>query len=180
MARRSLLDPTKHNCARFAACDHATPVLYGEEQPGLTLRPGPQPELDTRNRRLHQIGELTIAGHTHFVGRTWQLDGLGADFIGSGAGARVKPVAVVTGLGGMGKTALTAETLALSESRFEMGVALPSQAERAGGGGHAARHPYRSSMPNWAAIIEHVKGRPADAFTVPPMQSLPGRSGWSD
>jgi hypothetical protein len=31
----------------------------------------------------------------------------------------VKPVALITGLGGMGKTALIAEALALWESRFE-------------------------------------------------------------
>jgi len=44
---------------------------------------------------------------------------LGADFIGSATGAEVKPVAVITGLGGMGKTALVAEALGLWESRFE-------------------------------------------------------------
>ena len=60
-----------------------------------------------------------MAGHEHFVGRTWELAGLGADFIGSSGGAEVKPVAVITGLGGMGKTALIAEALALWESRFD-------------------------------------------------------------
>ena len=43
MARQSLLDPKKHDPARYAVCDHATPVLYGAEQPGLTLAEGPQP-----------------------------------------------------------------------------------------------------------------------------------------
>src|SRR5262249_60171384 len=71
------------------------------------------------NSRLPQIAELTPAGQEHFVGRTWELAGLGADFIGSSHGAEVKPVALITGLGGMGKTALTAEALALWESRFE-------------------------------------------------------------
>ena len=94
-------------------------MLYGAEQPGLTLPKGRSPGLDTRNPRLHAIAELTTAGHEHFVGRTWELAGLGADFIGSSGGAEVKPVAVITGLGGMGKTALTAEALALWESRFE-------------------------------------------------------------
>ena len=119
MARQSLRDPKKHDLARFAACDHATPVLYGAEQPGLTLPKGRSPALEPRNPRLHAITELTIAGHKHFVGRTWELAGLGADFIGSSGGTEVKPVAVITGLGGMGKTALTAEALALWESRFE-------------------------------------------------------------
>lgn len=119
MARNSLLDPQSHDGARYSACDHATPVLYGTEQLGLTLQMGRSPSLDTRNPRPHQITELTIAGHEHFVGRTWELAELGSDFIGSSHGTEVKPVAVITGLGGMGKTALTAETLALWESRFE-------------------------------------------------------------
>jgi hypothetical protein len=119
LARESLRDPRKPRFARFAACDHATPVLYGAEQPGLALPQGRSPGLVTRDPRLHRIAELTTAGHEHFVGRTWELAGLGAEFIGSRAGAEVRPVAVITGLGGMGKTALTAEALALWEDRFE-------------------------------------------------------------
>ena len=52
-------------------------MLYGSEHPGLTLLHGRSPGLDTRNRRLHQITELSAAGHKHFVGRTWELAGLG-------------------------------------------------------------------------------------------------------
>ena len=40
MGRRAVRDPNRHKQASFAICDHATPVLYGEEQPGLTLRDG--------------------------------------------------------------------------------------------------------------------------------------------
>jgi tetratricopeptide (TPR) repeat protein len=119
MARQVLLDPHRSDYARYNVCDHATPVLYGAEHPGLTLQSGRSPGLNTRNPRLHKIAELTMVGHAHFVGRTWELAGLGADFIGSSRGAEVKPVALITGLGGMGKTALTAEALALWESRFE-------------------------------------------------------------
>lgn len=119
LARQAMLDTRKHNAAQFAACDHATPVLYGEEDPRLTLVKGRSPDLNPRSPRLHQIIELTTAGHEHFVGRTWELAGLGADFIGASTGAEVKPVAFITGLGGMGKTALVAEALALWETRFE-------------------------------------------------------------
>ena len=119
LARQALLDGKKHDLARFAVCDHATPVLYGAEQPGLTLVKGRSPEINPRSPRLHQIAELTTASHEHFVGRTWELAGLGSDFIGSSTGAEVKPVAVITGLGGMGKTALVAEALALWETRFD-------------------------------------------------------------
>jgi tetratricopeptide (TPR) repeat protein len=119
MARQSLLDPRKHQTDHYSICDHATPVLYGTEQPGLALPPGRSPALDSRHPRLHHISELTMAGHPHFVGRTWELAGLGAEFIGPSHGAEVKPLALITGLGGMGKTALTAEALALWESRFK-------------------------------------------------------------
>ena len=87
---------------------------------GVDLAEGPRLALEPRNTRLHAIAELTTAGHEHFVGRTWELAGLGADFIGSSGGAEVKPVAVITGLGGMGKTALAAEALA------PLGVAVRS------------------------------------------------------
>ena len=119
LARQALLDGKRHDPARFAVCDHATPVLYGAEQPGLTLAEGGSPDLNRRDPRLHRIAELTLASHEHFVGRTWELVGLGSDFIGASTGDKVKPVALVTGLGGMGKTALVAEALALWEARFK-------------------------------------------------------------
>lgn len=119
LARKALLDEKQHLPAHFAACDHATPVLYGEAHPGLSVTPGRSPSLNPRNRRLHPINELTLKEHAHFVGRTWELAGLGAQFIGASTSEQVKPVAVIHGQGGMGKTALTAEALALWESRFE-------------------------------------------------------------
>lgn len=119
MARRSLLDPRRHDPARFHPCDHATPVLYGEELPGPVPPPGRSSALDARSPRLLRVDDLAAAAHEHFVGRTWELDGLGAGFIGSGVGNDTQPVALITGLGGMGKTALAAEAVALWESRFQ-------------------------------------------------------------
>ena len=123
LARRALLAGPAEAPAWFQVCDHATPVLYGEEEPGLTLRPGRGGAPDARSRRLHQIAELTTAAHPHFVGRTWELARLGAAFIGSGIGtgpgAQTSPVAVIVGLGGMGKTALAAEALDLWEQGFD-------------------------------------------------------------
>lgn len=118
-ARKELANRNSNNTPRFASCDHATAVLYGVEQPGLTLVKGPSPDIQAQNRLLHAIGELTSVSHEHFVGRTWELAGLGADFIGSRTGNEVKPVAVITGLGGMGKTALVAEALDLWTDRFD-------------------------------------------------------------
>ncbi len=163
MARQAMLDGKKHDPARFGVCDHATPVLYGEEQPGLTLAKGRSPGLNPRNPRLHQIAELTTTEHEHFVGRTWELVGLGSDFIGSSTGAEVKPVAVVTGLGGMGKTALTAEALALWESRFEWVLlyqAKPNRLEFE----TTLRDIHLKLMGELKLYHHHVRANPADAI----------------
>lgn len=163
MARKLLLDPKRATRAHFVVCDHATPVLYGESDPGLALQKGRSPALDTRNPRLHQITELTTAGHEHFVGRTWELADLGAEFIGSSHGAEVKPVAVITGLGGMGKTALVAEALALWESRFEWVLlyqAKPNRLEF----DTLLRDIHLKLNAELGRYHEHVKARPADAI----------------
>jgi len=162
-ARRSLLEGKKHDRARFAVCDHATPVLYGAEQPGLTLAKGRSPDLNLRNPRLHHIVELTTAAHEHFVGRTWELTGLGAEFIGSTTGAEVKPVAVITGLGGMGKTALVAEALALWESRFEW-VLLYQAKPNALGFSATLRDIHLKLMGELKLYHDHVRANPADAI----------------
>jgi len=173
MARRALLDLHRPDRARFDVCDHATPVLYGAEHPGLNLQRGRSPGLDTRNPRLHQIAELTTAGHEHFVGRTWELAELGADFIGSSSGAEVMPVALITGLGGMGKTALTAEALALWESRFEW-VLLYQAKPNALGFDATLRDIHLKLYTELGRYHDHVQARPADAIYRAPEAEFPG------
>lgn len=163
LARQAMLDAKKHDRARFSVCDHATPVLYGAEQPGLTLAKGRSPDFNPRNPRLHPITELTTAGHEHFVGRTWELAGLGADFIGSSTGAEVKPVAVITGLGGMGKTALVAEALSLWETRFEW-VLLYQAKPNALGFEATLRDIHMQLTGELKLYHNHVKVNPADAI----------------
>jgi tetratricopeptide (TPR) repeat protein len=163
MARQSLLDPKNHDAAHYDACDHATPVLYGDEHPGLALRHGRSPALDIRDPRLHRIVELTTAGHEHFVGRTWELAGLGADFIGAATGAEVKPVAVITGLGGMGKTALAAESLDLWEARFDW-VLLYQAKPNALGFETTLRDIHMKLNAELDRYHIHLKTRPADAI----------------
>jgi tetratricopeptide (TPR) repeat protein len=163
LAREALRDGRKHDLSRFAVCDHATPVLYGAEQPGLAPAKGRSPALNPRNPRLHQVAELTMAAHEHFVGRTWELDGLGAAFIGSSGGAEATPVAVITGLGGMGKTALAAEALALWESRFEW-VLLYQAKPNALGFEATLRDIDLKLRGELGRYHEHVKARPADAI----------------
>ncbi len=163
LARQAMLDTNQHNAAQFAICDHATPVLYGEEDPRLTLLKGRSPELNPRNPRLHQITELSTASHEHFVGRTWELAGLGADFIGASTGAEVKPVAVIAGLGGMGKTALVAEALALWETRFEWVLLYQAKPNALGFDGFL-RDAHLKLMGELGRYHDHVKARPADAI----------------
>jgi len=176
MARQAMRDPKKHEQARFAACDHATPVLYGAERFGLIVPEGRSPALDTRDPRLHRIAELTVAEHKHFVGRTWELAGLGADFIGASHSVEAKPVAVITGLGGMGKTALAAEALALWQTRFQWVLiyqakpnALPFEA--------TLTDIHLKLMGELGRYHDHVRSNPADAIhrAATPEFTGPGR-----
>ncbi len=149
--------------APFAAADPATPVLYGEEDPRLSWKEGRSSALDTRERRLHQIAELTVAEHAGFVGRTWELAGLGASFIGSAESSNVKPVALVTGLGGMGKTALAAEAIDLWEQRFEW-VLLYQAKPNALGFDTTLRDIHLKLYAEQGRYHDHVQQHPADAI----------------
>ena len=174
MARQSLLDDGKHDPATYSVCDHATPVLYGAEHPGIELPEGRSPALDDRVRRLHQIGELTASNHEHFVGRTWQLAELGSDFIGSRRGEETTPVAVITGLGGMGKTALTAEALSLWDSRF--GWLFMYQAKPTPLGFDATfRDIHMKLNAELGRYHDHVQSHRADAIFRPPSAEFSGR-----
>lgn len=156
-ARKRLLSASDQS--RYAPCDHATPLLYGAEHPGLRWENGRSPALNPRDPRLHQIAELTLAQHEHFVGRTWELARLGAQFIG----ADTTPVAVITGLGGMGKTALTAEALSLWQTRFDWVLlyqAKPNKLEFE----TFLRDVHLKLVGELGRYHDHVKARPADAI----------------
>ena len=67
LARRSLLDPKKHDLAHYGACDHATPVLYGAEQPA------PSPFRSARRQAPRPT--CGSAGTQRFLRRDTQGDG---------------------------------------------------------------------------------------------------------
>jgi len=163
-ARKDLANPGKHTAAHYAACDHATPVLYGAEQSGVKPPTGRSPALNPRDPRLHRIAELGSASHPHFVGRTWELAGLGANFIGAGGGTEIQPVAVVTGLGGMGKTALVAEALALWEQRFDWVLLYQAKPPNSLGFDATLRDIDRKLAEELGRYHAHVQARPADAI----------------
>ena len=173
MARQAMLDGKKHDSARFSVCDHATPILYGEEQPGLRLDEGESPELNPRDPRLHQIVELSNMGHEHFVGRTWELVELGASFIGSKKGAGGKPIAVITGLGGMGKTALTAEALALWVMRFRWVLLYQAKPNALGFDATLRDIHLKLIAEEGQRYYKHIKKFPPMPFTAMPPPSSP-------
>src|SRR5882672_5894084 len=111
-ARRALLAPAVDQ-RLYSPCDHATPILYGETQPGVAPPEGENAEFEPRGNRRHRIAELDARTHAHFVGRTWELAALEREFFGVEPQAKTKPVATIVGIGGMGKTALAAEALDL-------------------------------------------------------------------
>lgn len=102
----------------FKPGDVATPVLYGADRVDLRVSEGECRDQPMLARALHAIAELQPDMHRHFVGRTWELAALGSDFIGHRRDAEVTPVAQITGLGGMGKTALAAELIDTQADRF--------------------------------------------------------------
>ncbi|MCP5352828.1 MAG: CHAT domain-containing protein [Chromatiales bacterium] len=102
----------------FKPGDVATPVLYGADRVDLRVSEGECRDQPMLARALHAIAELQPDMHRHFVGRTWELAALGSDFIGHSCDAEVTPVAQITGLGGMGKTALAAELIDTHADRF--------------------------------------------------------------
>lgn len=159
LARQKLQKSNGHH----ALCDHATPVLYGEIQPVLARSKGRSSGLNSHDPLLHRIHELSPAAHTHFVGRTWELVGLGAEFIGAKASVEAKPVAQITGLGGMGKSALVAEALALWQSRFTW--VLLYQAKPQPLGFEAMLRDIHMELNGRLELYhQHIQAHPADAI----------------
>ncbi len=111
-ARRSLQE--QGHSAQFYASDAATSVLFGGDAAAFCITQGRSPAADRREPRLHEIAELHLRQHASFIGRSFELASLGAHFIGMSG----KPVAVIKGLGGMGKSALCAEVVDVWQAQF--------------------------------------------------------------
>jgi tetratricopeptide (TPR) repeat protein len=112
-ARRALFQAARDGKALgYDACDHATPVLYGAADPGLPAADG-----QTEPPVVHPpLATAELQPHQDFVGRTWELASLGSSWLD---GQDQRPVAVIRGLGGLGKTALAAEVVGLWHERFQ-------------------------------------------------------------
>jgi len=166
-ARRSLLQAAQAGTGHgYAACDHATPVLFGAADPGLK-----PPEGSTPLPAIHpdlRIRELRP--HPNFVGRTWELAGLGARWL-EAKGQR--PVAVVRGLGGLGKTALAAEAIGLWHERFRWVFAFQAK-PMALGLDDFLRRLHTLWMEQQGQYTRRVTDYPAEAVWRPALGELTG------
>ena len=99
------------------AVDHWTPLLFG----GGTLRLAPKAkrsaQADRRDPRPQPLlsGSRELDRPSNFVGRGAELTLLGRKWLERPA----RPVAVIQGLAGLGKTALAAEAIHLWHGRFD-------------------------------------------------------------
>ena len=98
----------------FSPCDHAAPLLFGAEQTGLTGRARRKQAHPPPSKYLPALGEL--AAQPNFVGRIRELASIGRELMHESAH---KVALQITGIGGMGKTALAAEVVDAWQSRFD-------------------------------------------------------------
>jgi len=169
LSRKRLRNSGLENDAlNYDACDYATPVLYGLADPSLPL---PKGKSDYKNRHDPILGariaELDIRSHPHFVGRTWELAGLGAQFIGYQKSASVQPVALIQGMGGMGKTSLAAEVLDLWSTQFDWVLTFQAKPNPLILD-NTLREIHQLLWAELKTYHTHVQENPADAIWRPP------------
>ncbi len=148
----------------FDACDHAAPVLYGQGDPELAPCGAPTPVPS-----LHPLPNVdTLRPHAHFVGRSTELARLAAGWLDD---AR-RPVALISGLGGLGKTALAAEAIDLWHERFRYVFSFDCR------GGLAADDFLRDLHTAWLALpsdyAERVTRFPTEALWRPASERFAG------
>ena len=168
LARRTLRERPQTHGTRYTVCDHATPVFYGAEDVALPLPPGRSPGLETRRRRLHQIGELTDRRADGGQAPPLRRADLGTGRSGRGLHRRSSRDQGATGgrhhrTGRHGKTALTAESLDLWESHFEW-VLLYQAKPQALGFEATLRDIHLQLNSELGRYHDYVQAHPADAI----------------
>lgn len=101
--------------------DHATPVVFGGTALRFAPPDGRSDDLDRRRPRPQPLlyGSRELDPRPDFVGRGAPLTRLHLHWLEPGGSARPPAVAIVHGLGGLGKTALAAEAIHLWHRRFK-------------------------------------------------------------
>lgn len=145
--------------ARYSPCDHATPMLLGADQTNLARQAGRSSACQTLRRCLPGLSEFAV--QSNFVGRTWQLAALGSEFIEG-----QQPVALITGLGGMGKTSLTAELIDIWQARFDWVLLFQAKPELRLELFLTELHQHLDG--ELKVYHQHIKQHPADAIYLDP------------
>jgi tetratricopeptide (TPR) repeat protein len=106
---------------KIGAIEHTTPLLFGENRwllEPMKKRNAVQLKQRYPERRFQPLladEQYGFKARTHFVGRSRELTRLNHEWLSS----RGSPVALLQGLAGLGKTALTAEVVNLWHNRFD-------------------------------------------------------------
>jgi hypothetical protein len=125
LARKDLLG-TGEGSGAFAAVDHATPLLLGRPHLRVQPREGRSKALERTRPRPQPLlpgGSRELDRAESFVGRGAELTRLGVEWLAEGGPA----IALLAGLGGLGKTSLAAEAVQLWHRRFDWVFAFQSK-----------------------------------------------------
>jgi hypothetical protein len=171
-----------HGPERPPRCRGTRPlVLRGlrSRHPGALRRRAPRPDLAAGPQPgAHRAPSPLAPDRRIDRARAFRGAHLGTGRYGRGfhrprAGGGVKPVALITGLGGMGKTALAAEALALWESRFDW--VLLYQAKPNPLGFEAFLHDLHLKLSGeLGRYHDHVQAHRADAIFRPADEGFTG------
>ncbi|MDM8567773.1 CHAT domain-containing protein [Candidatus Halobeggiatoa sp. HSG11] len=116
---------------RFAAIEHVTPLLFGQDRlllEAVNKRNAEQLKQRFPNERFQPLlsdGKYGFKARPNFVGRGRELTRLSRDWLDG----KDSPVALVQGLAGLGKTALVAEVVNLWHGRFDLVLAVQSRGQ---------------------------------------------------
>lgn len=174
VARTILLDEDILPAQHFV-CDSVCPLLFGQATLSLDLTSCEAQARLLPNQRLHQIAELEATAHPYFIGRTRELSKLNSDFFDNRNASKNPAVLLLTGLGGMGKTALVAELLSLWQNRFAA-VLLYQGKPNALSFEACLQDIHLKLLENRPAYQAHLQAHPDDAVYCAAPVALDGQS----
>ncbi|MDI3283852.1 CHAT domain-containing protein [Polyangium sp. 15x6] len=126
LARKELVDDAQR-AGQYHPADHADPVILGARRVQLRPASGASAQMERRDPRPPPLLPRPIRDldPPHgFLGRSVELGRLGREWIDG----TTQPMALLTGLAGMGKTTLAAEAIHLWHDRFRVVLAFQSRA----------------------------------------------------
>jgi len=116
-ARKELIDD-RERAAHYHPVDHATPLVFGQATLRFTPADRPSAQIEQAEPKIWGLGPSDVRDfhlRGDFVGRSGELTLLHRKWLRAGEA----PIALVQGLGGMGKTTLASEVIGLWHETFE-------------------------------------------------------------